>query len=72
MIYYGEFLTKGDKEGFLVKLLYERKDPKFFKLLMDYKVPADYDTLKSGIYDLLKRMPEYTQYSSAQSDPPVP
>lgn len=62
MIYYGEFLTKGQEEGALVKILYENKDPAFFALLANYKVPADYDQLKQSIYDLLPTMPEYSQY----------
>ena len=59
MIYFGEFLTKVNEEGALVRTLYERKDPELIQILGEYKVPADYDKLKSGIYKLILKMPEY-------------
>jgi hypothetical protein len=59
MIYYGEFLTKINEEGALVKKLYGEKNSQLFQLLSNYKKPADYEELKQGIYDLLAELPEY-------------
>lgn len=69
MVYFGEFLTKVNEEGALVRMLYERKDPELVRLLHEYRVPADYDNLKSGIYKLIQKMPEYRQYVNP---PPAP
>ena len=62
MIYYGEFLTKQDKEGKLVQKLYSDKNFQFLTLLNNYKQASDYDTLKQGIYDLIQELPEYAQH----------
>lgn len=36
MIYYGEFLTKVNEEGALVKKLYEERIPELLELLGNY------------------------------------
>lgn len=59
MIYYGEFLTKINEEGALVKKLYAEGNPVLITLLSNYQKPADYEALKKGIYDLIMQMPEY-------------
>ena len=53
MIYYGEFLTKMNEEGALVKKLYAEGNPVLVSLLSSYQKPADYEALKKGIYDLI-------------------
>lgn len=53
MIYYGEFLTKINEEGALVKKLYAEGNPVLITLLSNYQKPADYEALKKGIYDLI-------------------
>jgi|LauGreDrversion4_2_1035121.scaffolds.fasta_scaffold147660_3 hypothetical protein len=59
MIYYGEFLTKVNEEGALVKKLFADGNPALLALLSNYQKPADYEELKSGIYQLLQSLPEY-------------
>lgn len=69
MIYYGEFLTKINEEGALVKNLYAEKNGELFRLLSNYKKPADYEDLKQGIYTLLAQMPEYQAMKAKLNQP---
>lgn len=70
MIYYGEFLTKEKEEGALVKKLFADKNYDLNLLLSQYKKPSDYEALKSGIYDLIKSLPEYNAMKNPTPAPP--
>lgn len=59
MFYYGEFLTKVNEEGALVKKLYGDRNDDLLTLLASYEKPSDYDGIKDGIYELIYKMPEY-------------
>ena len=71
MIYYGEFLTKEQQEGALVKQLYAERNFELLTLLSQYQKPSDYEALKTGIYELLAKLPGAVEEEQKQLEPPT-
>lgn len=59
MLYYGEFLAKDKLIGELASKLFLERNHQLFLLLSRYNEPADYQTLKEGVYELVQSLPEY-------------